>query len=444
MRGKILVCIITCVAVLSCVALAHAQPLTGYEKILVIRLDYDNGFYQQEEQYIRYGQAPNLNILSGNIKAVISDSGGKTLTSFVVMEPGIATGDSIGITVGGSPYLEEYFERSGSDEMVMTVPYLPDMQEFRLYGAQGITPLISLDLTPSHTVFCADYPDDPDCLRINQDQIRINVQSTDVQSTGSATDTNIPTVYLSIFVFLLLITAIMPFILKRMKTAPELSQKKSVLIVDDDPGIVELFSVLLERHGYRSLTALGGRECLDILTQKKDLPDLILLDILMQPMDGWQTLEHIKSTDAIKEIPVLMLTAKELTAAEAKQYHICIEDYIMKPVDKYQLYAAIEHVLNRKQTIYKNIVLAKKAGIDQDMYCEYAKLSKRVDVNKKLIGLLQKSYGVPEPGKHGIGDALDIIEQMIMNTRSNEDRLEQLQREIFSAFTAKGYPVPIW
>jgi len=89
-------------------------------------------------------------------------------------------------------------------------------------------------------------------------------------------------------------------------------------------------------------------------------------------------------------------------------------------------------------------VLAKKAGIDQDMYCEYAKLSKRVDVNKKLIGLLQKSYGVPEPGKHGIGDALDIIEQMIMNTRSNEDRLEQLQREIFSAFTAKGYPVPIW
>ena len=72
-----------------------------HEKILVIRLGYDNGVYQEKAQYIRYGQGPNLNILSGNKKAVISDSKGKTITSFVVMEPGIATGDSIGTTRGG-------------------------------------------------------------------------------------------------------------------------------------------------------------------------------------------------------------------------------------------------------------------------------------------------------------------------------------------------------
>jgi two-component system OmpR family response regulator len=432
MRGKILVCVITCLAVLSCVALVHAQPLTGYEKILVIRLGYDNGVYQENAQYIRYGQAPNLNILSGNKKAVISDSEGKTITSFVVMEPGIATGDSVGTTVGGSPYPEAYLERSRTDEIVMTIPYLPDMQVFRLYDEQGTAPLISVDLTPSHTVFCADYPNDPDCLKLNP------------QSRSSAADTNIPSFYLSIFAFLVLIAAMTPFIFKRMKTAPEIPLKKSVLIVDDEPDLVELVRLLLEKQGYHSMSAPGGKECLDILRQKKNLPDVILLDIMMQPMDGWETLEKIKSNPDTKDIPVLMLTGKQLTAAEAKQYHICIEDYIMKPLDKNQLFAAIEHVLTRKKVIHENIVLAKKAGVAQETFCEYAKLSRHVDINKKLIGLLEKSYGTPEPGKHGIGDALDIIEQMIMNTRSNEDRLEQLQREIFSAFTAKGYPVPIW
>jgi DNA-binding response OmpR family regulator len=139
-----------------------------------------------------------------------------------------------------------------------------------------------------------------------------------------------------------------------------------------------------------------------------------------------------------------MLTGKQLTPTEAKQYHICIEDYIMKPFDRHQLYAGIGHVLSRKKNVHENIVLAKKAGIDKNMYCEYAKLSKHVEVNKKLIGLLQKSYGIYEPGMRGVAtEEFDIIEQMITNTKSHEDRLLQLQREIFSAFTAKGYPVPI-
>ncbi len=432
MKGKILVCIITCFAVLSCIALVHAQPFTGYEKILVIRLDYNNGVYQEEAQYIRYGQAPNLNILSGNKKAVISDSEGKVITSFVVMEPGIATGDSIGTIVGGSPYPEAYPERSQTDEMVMTISYLPDMQVFRLYDAQGTVPLISVDLTPSHTVFCADYPDDPDCLQLN------------VQSQSSATGTNIPTMYLLVFAALVLIAAISPFIFKRMKKSPEIPVKKRVLIVDDEPDLVDLVRLLLEKQGYHSMSAPGGKECLDHLSRKKNIPDVILLDIMMQPMDGWETLEKIKTNPDTKDIPVLMLTGKQLTAAEAEQYHVCIEDYIMKPFEKVQLYTAIEHVLTRKKNIRENIVLAKKAGVAQETFCEYAKLSKHVDINKKLIGLLEKSYGTPEPGKHGIGDALDIIEQMILDTRSNEDRLEQLQREIFSAFTAKGYPVPVW
>jgi DNA-binding response OmpR family regulator len=162
----------------------------------------------------------------------------------------------------------------------------------------------------------------------------------------------------------------------------------------------------------------------------------------MQPMDGWETLEQIKSNPKTKNIPVLMVTGKMLTADEAKRYHICIEDYIMKPFTNAQLSAAIEPVLIRKKTINENIVLAKKAGISQEKFYEYVKLSKRVDVNEKILGLLQKNYALEKRDEHGEISANQIIDQMVMDTKSHEDLLEPLKREIFSAFAIKGYSIP--
>ncbi|WAC05927.1 MAG: response regulator [Methanoregula sp.] len=432
MRWNTILFVVACLAVLSFAVPVHTQPLHGYEKILVIQLDYDNGVYHEESQYIRYGQGPNLNIMSGNLRAVISDVNDKEIKSFFVMEPGIATGDSIGTTEGGIPNLKEYLELSGSDEIVLTIPYKPDMQVLRLYDAQGNTPIISVDLTVSPSVFCADYPADPDCIQLN------------LQSRRPAPDTNIPAFYFSIFVVLIVIAATTAFIFKRRKTVSEILRKKRVLIVDDEPDLVELVRLLLEKQGYQSMSAPGGKECLDLIRQKKNIPDVILLDIMMKPMDGWETLEQIKTNPETKDIPVLMLTGKQLTAAEAKQYHVCIEDYIMKPFEKVQLYSAIEHVLIRKKNISENVSIAKKAGVAQETFCEYAKLSRHVDVNKKLIGLLQQAYGMQSINDLKDGEEYRIIEHMIINTRYSEDRLEQIQREIFSAFTAKGYPVPVW
>ena len=66
----------------------------------------------------------------------------------------------------------------------------------------------------------------------------------------------------------------------------------TILVVDDSPFIVDVFVTMLERGGYRTVAAYGGEECLEIL--KTVTPDLILLDIMMEPMDGWETLEKIK------------------------------------------------------------------------------------------------------------------------------------------------------
>ena len=64
----------------------------------------------------------------------------------------------------------------------------------------------------------------------------------------------------------------------------------TILVVDDSPFIVDVFVTMLERGGYRTVAAYGGEECLEIL--KTVTPDLILLDIMMEPMDGWETLRR--------------------------------------------------------------------------------------------------------------------------------------------------------
>ncbi len=110
----------------------------------------------------------------------------------------------------------------------------------------------------------------------------------------------------------------------------------TIMVVDDSPFIVDVFVTMLERGGYRTVAAYGGEECLEIL--KTVMPDLILLDIMMEPMDGWETLERIKENPSTKEIPVLMLTAKQLTPAEAQEYGIYIEDYVLKPITHRGLY----------------------------------------------------------------------------------------------------------
>jgi two-component system OmpR family response regulator len=144
----------------------------------------------------------------------------------------------------------------------------------------------------------------------------------------------------------------------------------TILVVDDSPFIVDVFVTMLERGGYRTVAAYGGDECLEIL--KTVIPDLILLDIMMEPMDGWETLERIKENPATKEIPVLMLTAKQLTPVEAQEYGIYIEDYVLKPITHRELYNAIEHVLSRRQSIKSDLDLARQSGFDAEVITESA------------------------------------------------------------------------
>jgi two-component system, OmpR family, response regulator len=206
----------------------------------------------------------------------------------------------------------------------------------------------------------------------------------------------------------------------------------TILVVDDSPMIVDVFVTMLERGGYKPITAYSGEECLQVL--RTTTPDLVLLDIMMEPMDGWETLEKVKGNPETRNVPVLMLTAKPLTPEEANEYGVYIEDYILKPTTHHQLYDAIEHVLARRYSIAADIERAREAGIDQRIIDEYERLSKSVDINKRLLKILETTYSIKD-AKVGMGENITrAIKSMATSIKLQEERLHQIRDQFSDVF----------
>lgn len=202
----------------------------------------------------------------------------------------------------------------------------------------------------------------------------------------------------------------------------------TIMVVDDSAFIVDVFVTMLERGGYKTIATYGGQECLDVL--KMERPDLILLDIMMEPMDGRETLERIKTNPDTKEIPVMMLTAKQLTPDEAQEYAIYVEDYVLKPITHRELYDVIEHILNRRARIRQDVDMARAAGIDQKTIDEYARLSKSIEVNRRLMSILESTYNISDSKAKVGAEIARAIRSMNMNIEFQEDRLRELRDQM--------------
>jgi two-component system OmpR family response regulator len=166
------------------------------------------------------------------------------------------------------------------------------------------------------------------------------------------------------------------------------SQK--ILVVDDNSDLVELYLTILGRKGYTVTGALSGRECLDEL--KKSLPDLILLDIMMAPMDGWETLRRIRENPGTGETPVIMVTGKQFVLEELVQYGDMIDGYIVKPVSPHELQHFLEQFFSRIRKIEDCTNTARERGLDPATIREYRFLSRRVSAMEEIIPLIRGSY----------------------------------------------------
>ena len=117
---------------------------------------------------------------------------------------------------------------------------------------------------------------------------------------------------------------------------------KKVLVVDDDPYILMSLEFLMKKNGYEVMVARNGREAMDLLTQ---LPELVILDIMMPDVDGYEICKHIKSDNRLKSAKVVFLSAKSSEADIKKGLALGASLYITKPFSTRELTKQIKTLL---------------------------------------------------------------------------------------------------
>jgi DNA-binding response OmpR family regulator len=160
--------------------------------------------------------------------------------------------------------------------------------------------------------------------------------------------------------------------------------KGEVLIVDDEPGIVRLITMYLEREGFQTSSARTGEEALDIVA--KSSPALVILDIMLPDIDGWEVCRELRRTS---DVPIIMLTAREGDEDKIVGLEIGADDYVTKPFVPRELVARVKAILRRARAVPASEV--------PDGVLDFGELSidtakREVRLNDELITLRAKEY----------------------------------------------------
>ena len=160
---------------------------------------------------------------------------------------------------------------------------------------------------------------------------------------------------------------------------------KKILIVDDEPAQVRLFSQLLTANGYSVFKAANGREAVHIVHESK--PDLVLLDVIMPEIDGWQTCSLIRD---LTEIPIIMLTGKRNSEEDIVRGLECgADEYLTKPVGNRELLARVKAALRRAEKPSTN---EKKNVHFSNGYLTIDVVERKVIVNGARLKLTPREF----------------------------------------------------
>ena len=171
-----------------------------------------------------------------------------------------------------------------------------------------------------------------------------------------------------------------------------------ILLVDDEKDIIEFLKYSLEQENYEVIVGYNGEEALDKLSEK---PDLIILDIMMPKLDGFETYRRIREQKEFENLPIIFLTAKAGEASEIKGLELGASDYIQKPVSTKKLIARVKTNLRKQEfsQLHQNEPIKIKYGpieIDREKYEVFIDGEKKVFPRKEFEVLY---FMTNNPGK---------------------------------------------
>lgn len=216
-----------------------------------------------------------------------------------------------------------------------------------------------------------------------------------------------------------------------------------ILLVDDEPDILEIVGYNLESEGYSVLKAENGIEALEIA--KKQLPELIILDVMMPEMDGMETCEQLRRIPSLSNTIIMFLTARGEDYSQVAGYNAGADDYITKPVKPKVLVSKVNAMLRRleKETVSKNVMNVGNLVIDRDEY-KVIKDSEEIILPRKEFELL--SLLASKPGKvFKRDDILDKVwgNEVVVGGRTIDVHIRKLREKIgddsFKTVKGVGY-----
>ena len=217
--------------------------------------------------------------------------------------------------------------------------------------------------------------------------------------------------------------------------------KQKILIVDDEPDILELIAYNLNKEGYLYITASNGLEAIQMA--KKHLPDLILLDIMMPKLDGIETCRQLRAMPEFKNTYMVFLTARSEEYSEISGFNVGADDYIAKPIKPRALISRINAILRRNTVADVAASLKLEIGdlvIDREAYLVFQNGNK-ITLAKKEFELLYLLAS--KPGKvftrEGILNSI-WEESVVVTNRTIDVHIRKIREKLGDHYvtTVKG------
>lgn len=192
-----------------------------------------------------------------------------------------------------------------------------------------------------------------------------------------------------------------------------------IIVIDDDYSIRRLVKFTLEKEHYKVITAEDVLEGINILSYRKI--DLIILDVIMPDIDGYEALKIIKSSNHLKDIPVLMLTARNEIDDMMKGFELGADEYLAKPFELSELLARIRNLLRIKELQNKILQAERLAAVGQ------IALTIRHEINNPLTAVIGQCEMILRKGSHLPEDVRKILEEIYKEGVTIEGIISRLE-----------------
>lgn len=226
----------------------------------------------------------------------------------------------------------------------------------------------------------------------------------------------------------------------RFNTLKMSAKKATILLVDDEPDILEFIGYNLEKEDYHVLKAENGKKGIELA--QKEQPDLILLDLMMPELDGIETCELIRANEQLKNTLIVFLTARSEDYSQIAGYNAGADDYISKPVKPKVLVSKIKALIRRMEQLEEtpNIIEVDELKIDQDSHTVENK-GEQINLPRKEFALLSLLASAPNK----VFEREEILnkvwgKEVIVGERTIDVHIRKLRKKLGSEMvqTIKG------